>query len=94
MFRINFKSQSIDDLKRMKRYHAAAILDAIEKRLADEPERITRGSIKRLRGRQQSTFRLRVADYRVFYDVVEDREEIVRILHKSATKSFYREARQ
>jgi addiction module RelE/StbE family toxin len=91
MFRVAFKSQAINDLKKIKRYHAAAILDEIEKHLLEEPERMTRGSIKRLRGRQQATFRLRVSEYRIFYDVIEDRVEIARILHKSETKTFYTE---
>ena len=91
MFLIAFKSQAINDLKRIKRYHAAAILDAIEKHLVEEPERITGASIRRLRGRQQATFRLRVREHRVFYDVIEDQVEIVRILHKSETMTFYTE---
>ena len=94
MFRIGLKSEAVRDLKRIKRHHAAAILDAIERHLADEPERVTGRTIKRLRGRQRAVFRLRVADYRVFYDVVEDQVEIVRILHKSETKSFYEEVRR
>lgn len=64
-------------------------MDAIERYLREEPERASQTSIKRLRGQQQTTFRLRVGDYRVFYDVVEDRVEIVQILHKSETESFY-----
>jgi addiction module RelE/StbE family toxin len=93
MLRIQFKPEAVNDLKRIRRYHAAAIVDAIERHLTEEPERITRGSIKRLRGRQQATFRLRIADYRVFYDVGEDRVEIVRILHTAETRSFYQESR-
>ena len=91
MFRIQFMPEAANDLRRIKRYHAAAIVDAIERRLAQEPERITRGSIKRLRGPQHATFRLRVGNYRIFYDVREDRVEILRILHKSETGSFYQE---
>jgi addiction module RelE/StbE family toxin len=88
MFRIEFKPQALTDLKRIKRYYATAIVDAIERHLAEEPERITRGSIRRLRGQQQTTFRLRVGEHRVFYDVQEDRVEIVRIFHKEETTPF------
>jgi len=63
-------------------------MDAIERQLSEEPEK-THGSIKRLRGKQEATFRLRVQDYRVFYDVMEDRVQIIQILHKSETPSFY-----
>jgi addiction module RelE/StbE family toxin len=91
MFRIEFKPLAVKDLKKIKRYHASVILDAIERHLTQEPERITRGSIRRLRGQQQTTFRLRVGEYRVFYDVQEDRVEIVRIFHKAETTNFYKE---
>jgi len=78
----------------MKRFHAAAILGAIEGHLLEEPEKASRTSIKRLRGRLETTFRLRVADYRVFYDVIEDKVEIVQVLHKSETPSFYRKEKK
>jgi addiction module RelE/StbE family toxin len=88
MFEIVFKPLAIKQLKKMKRYHAAIVVDGIDKHLSEEPER-AHGAIKRLRGKQQTTFRLRVQDYRVFYDVAEDRVEISQILHKSETPSFY-----
>ena len=88
MFEIVFKPLAIKQLKKMKRYYAGFIVDAIERHLSEEPEKI-HGSIKRLRGRQDATFRLRLQDYRVFYDVAEDRVEIIQILHKSETPAFY-----
>ena len=91
MFKIIFTPEAIRQLKKLKRYHAATILDAIEKHLSEEPERTGKTSIKRLRGQQEATFRLRVQDYRIFYDVSEDKVEITQILHKSETTAFYRE---
>ena len=90
MFEIVFRPLAIKQLKKMKRYYAGIIVDAIEKHLREEPEK-THGSIKHLRGRQEATFRLRVQHYRVFYDVAEDKVEIIQVLHKSETPSFYRE---
>ena len=90
MFKIVFRPMAIKQLKKMKRYYARTIVDAIERHLSEEPEKI-HGAIKRLRGRQQSTFRLRVQDYRVFYDVGENQVKIVQVLHKSETPAFYRE---
>ena len=89
MFKIVFKPEARRKLKTIKRYYAVAILEAIEKHLLEEPEKASRDSIKRLRGKQQTTFRLRVQNYRVFYDVIEDRVEIIQILHKSETEGFY-----
>lgn len=94
MFKIVFKPEARKRLKTMKRFYAVAILEAIERHLGEEPEKISRTSIKRLRGHQQTVFRLRVGDYRVFYEAIEDRVEIVQILHKSQTPLFYKEAKK
>ena len=91
MFKIVFKSEAIRQLKKMKRYHARVTLEAIERHLKEEPEKTSRTSIRRLRGHQQTTFRLRAQEYRVFYDVIEDRVKVVQILHKSETHAFYKE---
>ncbi len=91
MFKIIFKPEAVRQLRRLRRYYAKAVLDSIERHLREEPEKGSRTSIRRLRGHQQSTFRLRVQDYRMFYDVVEDRVEVVKILHKSEAQAFYKE---
>ena len=93
MFRIVFKPSAIRRLQGMRRFDAVMIVDSIERHLSGEPERTTKGSIKRLRGRQETTFRLRVRDYRIFYDVIDDRVEVVEILHKSETPLLYRRER-
>lgn len=93
MFRIVLRPAARRRLKRMRRFDAVMIVDAIERHLSEEPERTSRTSIKRLRGEQDATFRLRVQEHRVFYDVVEDRVEVIQILHKSETPDFYREGR-
>jgi mRNA-degrading endonuclease RelE of RelBE toxin-antitoxin system len=93
MFQIVFRPEAITRLKTLKRVSAVAILDAIERHLREEPEKTSRTLIKRLRGHQDTVFRLRVGDYRVFYDVIEDRVAIAQILHKSETPAFYRKER-
>ena len=93
MFEIVFKPLAIEQLKKLKRYYAVIVVDAIETHLSEEPEK-SHGSIRRLRGKQDATFRLRVQDFRVFYDVLEDRVEIIQILHKSETPTFYTEEQE
>ncbi|MGH7263629.1 MAG: type II toxin-antitoxin system RelE family toxin [Candidatus Rokuibacteriota bacterium] len=50
-----------------------------------------RGRVKRLRGRQDATYRLRVGDHRVFYDVLERHVVVTAVLHERETAGFYRE---
>jgi mRNA-degrading endonuclease RelE of RelBE toxin-antitoxin system len=42
------------------------------------------------RGLQAATYRLRVGDYRVFYDVAEGEVFAIAVLHKGETADFYR----
>ena len=65
-------------------------MDAIESHLRDEPERPTRRTIKRLRGPQDATYRLRVCDFRVLYDVHGQTVTVIAVLHKLETEKFYR----
>lgn len=90
MFEILLKKDAIRALRRMRRFYARQIVGAIDRHLRREPERpIPGGTIKKLRGRQDATYRLRVGDYRVFYDVAERTVSVVTILHKSETPNFY-----
>jgi mRNA interferase RelE/StbE len=52
-------------------FHRAAVRDAMERYLSHEPTRTSKSRIKRLRDLRQPQYRLRVGDYRVFYDVIE-----------------------
>ena len=71
------------DFKRLRANLRAEARDAIETHLRHEPTKISRSRIKRLRGLEQPQYRLRVGDLRVFYDVVENRVEILAIISKA-----------
>ncbi len=89
MFELEFKPIAIQQLKRLKHYYAATVVQAIEKHLKHNPERPSPPRIKKLRGNQQATYRLRVGDYRIFYDVADAKVTVVAILPKSETEDFY-----
>lgn len=89
MFEIEFKAEALSALRKMKAFHAKQVLEAVESHLSSEPERTSKTRIKRLRGRQRATFRLRVGNFRVSYDVVEKLVSVVAILHKDETSQFY-----
>jgi mRNA-degrading endonuclease RelE of RelBE toxin-antitoxin system len=91
MFRIVVRPRAAGQIRRLRRVDAVAILDAMETHLRHEPERLSRSRIKRLRGSNAATYRLRVGDYRVFYDVAEAEVVIIALLHKRETAEFYRE---
>jgi mRNA interferase RelE/StbE len=94
MFEIELKEEAIRALRKIKPYHARRILAALDRHLRLEPERTSKSRIKKLRGQQRATFRLRAGDYRVFYDVAEHVVSVVAILHKSETPKFYEKEAQ
>jgi mRNA-degrading endonuclease RelE of RelBE toxin-antitoxin system len=93
MYRITVRPQAARQIGRLRRVDAVEILDALETHLRYEPERVSRSRIKRLRGDQRSTYRLRVGEYRVFYDVAEGQVIVNAVLHKRDTATFYQEER-
>lgn len=90
-YEVILKPDAEDDLDRLRRFDAVAILDTIERHLATEPTREGKSRIKRLRGNPPADYRLRVGDYRVFYRVVGREVHVLRVMHKEETRLFYEE---
>jgi len=70
-FKINWKSSSEHDLKKIDRQYIARILDAIES-LMDNP---FPSQSKKLKD-SESSYRLRIGDYRIIYQVDSKKKEI------------------
>ena len=64
-------------------YHRAEVRDALERHLRDQPTRVSKSRIKRLRGLRQPQYRLRVGEVRVFYDVTREAVEVLAIVTKA-----------
>ncbi len=90
MFEIQLRPEAIRRLRKLRRVDVVAILGALEQHLRHEPERPSRSRIKRLRGREDATYRLRVGKLRVFYDVRDGLVDVITVLHKDQTAAFYR----
>jgi mRNA-degrading endonuclease RelE of RelBE toxin-antitoxin system len=89
-FDIILAPQALEDLKALKAALRATVKDAMQRHLEQEPEKISRSRIKRLRGLSQPQYRLRVAEVRIFYDVIvaEGRVEVLAVVPKSETEKW------
>jgi mRNA interferase RelE/StbE len=76
-YAIQYDQTAVDDLRALRRVDQVAILDAIERHLLDQPTRVSRQAIKKLEPPVLAEYRLRVGEYRVFYDVYEDRQAVL-----------------
>ena len=89
-YEIVLAPEAVEDLRDIDARHRATITEAIERHLRREPEKLSRSRIKRLRGLRQPQYRLRVDDYRVFYDVSGEAVEILAIVDKPRADHWLR----
>jgi mRNA-degrading endonuclease RelE of RelBE toxin-antitoxin system len=87
-FAIVLAPDAVEDLKRLRANDRSSVRAALEAHLGHEPEKTSRGRIKRLRGTVRPQYRLRVGDLRVFYDVSGTTVEILAIVIKSEAESW------
>lgn len=88
VYDIQFAKGAEDDLKKLAAFHRNMILDAIERSLGNDPNRISRnckllvGLVPPWTG-EPPVWELRVGEYRVFYDVArEDRVVYIRAIRR------------
>ena len=81
-YQIVLAEQAVQDFRQLSARDRSTIREALERHLSDQPAKESRSGIKRLRGIVRPQYRLRVGDFRVFYDVVEDAVEVLTIVPK------------
>lgn len=87
-FEILLAPEAIEDLRKLKARVRAVVRDALETHLRHEPRKTSRTRIKRLRGLSKPQYRLRVGDFRIFYDVAGSNVEVLAIVAKSEAESW------
>jgi len=75
--------EAIVDLDGLKANLRATVREGLETHLRHEPTKTSRSRIKRLKKMSQPRYRLRIGDVRIFYDVTEERVEVLAIVLKS-----------
>jgi mRNA interferase RelE/StbE len=79
---------AVREFRRLRAFDRAQVRDAIETHLRDQPMRLSKRRIKRLRGLARPQYRLRVGEIRVFYDVTEDTVEVLAIISKEQAQAW------
>jgi addiction module RelE/StbE family toxin len=91
-YEIILSPEANDDLKRLSAHDRSTVKDLMNVHLRHEPTKISKSRIKRLRGLIRPQYRLRIDDYRIFYDVSENNVEILAIITKSEAARWLEEA--
>jgi mRNA-degrading endonuclease RelE of RelBE toxin-antitoxin system len=76
MKRLVFTQSALDDLEYLRKADRRVVLDAIDQQLTTEPLQKTKNR-KPLRPNDLSAWELRVAGFRVFYDVDSESQEVI-----------------
>ncbi|HEX4793004.1 MAG TPA: type II toxin-antitoxin system RelE/ParE family toxin [Humisphaera sp.] len=84
-FEIQYAQRAVEDLESFRAFDQRRILQAIEMHLQNEPKRTSRSRIKTMTQPFWSEYRLRVDEFRVYYDVDEPSRmvNVLRILKKT-----------
>jgi len=85
---VTLAPEAIEDFKLIGAGERSTIRDAIEIHLRHEPKKISKSRIKRLRGITRPEYRLRVGEFRIFYDIKETEVEILAIVPKSRASQW------
>jgi mRNA interferase RelE/StbE len=81
-YEMQYSRTALQQLKRLRAFEHAAILEQIEKVLGVNPTLESKARVKRLQHPAPTQYRLRVGEFRVFYDVEAQTVHIVQILSK------------
>ena len=87
-FAIRYSNEAVEQLKKLRRFDRTSILDQIEQILSVNPTLPSKSRIKRLREPSPTQYRLRVGEFRVFYDVQEEAVLVIQILSKQDSDDF------
>jgi len=82
-YEIYLAPEAVEDLRRLKAAHRVQVREGMETHLRREPTKTSKSRIKRLRGISRPQYRLRVDEFRVFYDVSKRNVEVLAIVAKA-----------
>ena len=87
-YAIVLSPEAVEDLSHLRANVRAQVRDAIETHLRHTSTKVSKSSIKRLRGLKRPEYRLRVDEIRIYYDVIENNVEILAIISKSESADW------
>ena len=90
-YEIVLATQAVEDFRQLSARDGSTTRDALEHHLRNEPGKETKSIIKRLRGIVRPQYRLRVSDFRVFYDVLEDAVEVLAIVGRAQADEWLKQ---
>ena len=76
-YAIDFEPTALKELKALRKADQVRVVEAIQLHLTHEPMRQSKSRIKRMRPGTQPPYRLRVDEFRVYYDVLAEQMLVI-----------------
>jgi len=89
---VHYSETALEQLKRLRAFDRTAILEEIEQVLMVNPTLESKVKVKLLRQPAPTRYRLRVGEFRVFYDVEGNVVSVVQILSKQEAIAYLEES--
>ena len=90
-YEIRFSDVAVEQLKKLRAFDRTAIQDEVDEVLGTNPTLESKAKIKLLRQPAPTQYRLRVADFRVFYDVEGENVNVIQVLTKQDAIAYLEE---
>ena len=87
-FEVRYSDEAVEQLRKLRAHDRAAIMDQIEQVLMVNPTLESKARVKLLRQPAPTQSRLRVGEFRVFYDVVQETVLVIQILSKEESIAY------
>ena len=82
---IEFTRDAHCDFRSLDAHVRAAIREALEVHLRHEPTKVSKSRIKRLRALRRPQYRLRINNFRIYYDVEDEMVTVLGVVSKAAS---------
>ncbi|MBL9153862.1 MAG: type II toxin-antitoxin system RelE/ParE family toxin [Verrucomicrobiales bacterium] len=89
-FEIELTDDAREDYRALDAHLRAIIRKAMETHLRNQPTKVSKSRIKRLRELRRPQYRLRVESHRIYYDVEDSTVTILGIVAKDSSESWLR----
>ena len=90
-YEIILAPEAVEDLNQLRAVDCSAVKLALEEHLRFEPQKESKSRIKKLKGLKQPQYRLRINEYRIFYDVTGSEVQVLAIVAKSVAAKWLEE---
>jgi mRNA-degrading endonuclease RelE of RelBE toxin-antitoxin system len=84
-YEIRYAAEAADDIRSLRKFDQRKVLAGVELHLAHQPRLESKSRIKAMVQPFWSQYRLRIDDFRVYYDVTDEprRVNVLRVLQKT-----------